>query len=102
LSSAVAGAKPPNSKRPKTRSKNKSATRLSALLGVGLRPGSIVASAPILSTRAGLPVYIPHLPVRPRLIERLNERLRVSAGGTPGVTLVSAPAGFGKTTLVSE
>jgi LuxR family maltose regulon positive regulatory protein len=35
---------------------------------------------------------------RPRLIERLNEGLH----RTPGVTLISAPAGFGKTTLVSE
>ena len=28
-------------------------------------------------------------PLRARLIERLNERVRVSAGGTPGVTLLS-------------
>ena len=35
---------------------------------------------------------------RPRLIERLNAGLQRS----PGVTLISAPAGFGKTTLVSE
>jgi LuxR family maltose regulon positive regulatory protein len=35
---------------------------------------------------------------RSRLIERLNEGLR----RTSGVTLISAPAGFGKTTLVSE
>jgi hypothetical protein len=44
----------------------------------------MVASAPILATRAGLPIYIPPpLPkvvVRPRLIERLKEAL--SAGGT--------------------
>jgi LuxR family maltose regulon positive regulatory protein len=38
--------------------------------------------------------------LRPRLIERLNEGSR--SGRTPGVTLISAPAGFGKTTLVSE
>ena len=36
--------------------------------------------------------------LRPRLIERLNEALR----RTPSVTLISAPAGFGKTTLVRE
>ena len=36
--------------------------------------------------------------LRPRLIERLNESLH----RTPGVTLISAPAGFGKTTLISE
>ena len=35
---------------------------------------------------------------RPRLIERLNEGLQRTAG----VTLISASAGFGKTTLVSE
>jgi hypothetical protein len=34
--------------------------------------------------------------VRTRLIERLNEGL--SAGRTPGLTLISAPAGFGKST----
>ena len=33
---------------------------------------------------------------RPRLIERLNEGLHRK------LTLISAPAGFGKTTLVSE
>jgi hypothetical protein len=37
-------------------------------------------------------------PVRARLIERLNDA--ASAGRPPGVPLVSAPAGFGKTTLV--
>jgi LuxR family maltose regulon positive regulatory protein len=35
---------------------------------------------------------------RPRLIERLNEGLRLDRQ----LTLVSAPAGFGKTTLISE
>ena len=38
---------------------------------------------------------------RPRLIERLNEGLGESQGGRK-LTLISAPAGFGKTTLVSE
>jgi LuxR family transcriptional regulator, maltose regulon positive regulatory protein len=37
---------------------------------------------------------------RPRLIARLNEGLQ--SGRTLGVTLISAPAGFGKTTLISE
>jgi len=36
---------------------------------------------------------------RPRLIERLNAGLRQTGGA---LTLVSAPAGFGKTTLLSE
>jgi hypothetical protein len=51
-------------------------------------------------------LYIPPRPhkivLRPRLIERLNERVRVSAGRTPGVTLISAPASFGKTTLLRD
>jgi LuxR family maltose regulon positive regulatory protein len=50
----------------------------------------------ILSTK----LYVPHtrqeLVPRPRLIERLNEGLNRK------MTLLSAPAGFGKTTLVSE
>ena len=39
-----------------------------------------------------------NLVLRPRLVERLNEGL--SSGRK--LTLISAPAGFGKTTLVSE
>ena len=39
---------------------------------------------------------------RPRLIERLNEGLRHNQGFGRKLTLISAPAGFGKTTLVSE
>jgi LuxR family transcriptional regulator, maltose regulon positive regulatory protein len=35
---------------------------------------------------------------RPRLVERLNEGLK----RTHSMTAISAPAGFGKTTLVSE
>ncbi len=62
----------------------------------------MVASASILATKLYIPPPPPKVVLRPRLIERLNERLRASAGGTPGVTLISAPAGFGKTTLVSE
>ena len=69
----------------------------------------MISSVPIPGTRAGLPVYIPPPPpkvvLRPRLIERLDEglavRLRLRAG-TPGVTLISAPAGFGKITLSLE
>ncbi len=52
--------------------------------------------APILATKLYIPP--PRLKVvhRPRLIERLNE------GQSGKLTLISAPAGFGKTTLVSE
>jgi LuxR family maltose regulon positive regulatory protein len=57
-------------------------------------------SEPLLLTKLYIPPPRPNLVLRPRLIERLNEGL--SASRTPGVTLISAPAGFGKTTLVSE
>ncbi len=55
-------------------------------------------SAPILATKLYIPPPRPKIVLRPRLIERLNEGL--SAGRK--LTLISAPAGFGKTTLVSE
>ena len=55
--------------------------------------------APILATKLYIPPPPPKVVLRPRLIERLNE---VSASGKLNVTLISAPAGFGKTTLVSE
>jgi LuxR family maltose regulon positive regulatory protein len=53
---------------------------------------------PILATKLYLPLPRPKAVLRPRLIERLN------AGISSGckLTLISAPAGFGKTTLVSE
>jgi LuxR family transcriptional regulator, maltose regulon positive regulatory protein len=57
-------------------------------------------AAPILVTKLYIPSPRPKVVLRPRLIERLNEGL--SSGNTPGVTLLSAPAGFGKTTLLSE
>src|SRR5215216_5886302 len=61
-----------------------------------------ILAVPILATKLYIPPPPPKVVVRTRLLERLDERVRVSAGGTPGVTLISAPAGFGKTTLVSE
>jgi len=60
----------------------------------------MVASAPILATKLYIPPPPPKVVLRPRLIERLDET--ASVRGTPSVTLISAPAGFGKTTLVSE
>ena len=51
---------------------------------------------PILATKLYIPRLRPHVVIRPRLIERLNEGLHRN------LTLISAPAGFGKTTLVSE
>jgi LuxR family maltose regulon positive regulatory protein len=50
----------------------------------------------LLSTKLNIPPTRPDLVLRPRLIERLNEGL------TRKLTLVSAPAGYGKTTLVSD
>jgi LuxR family maltose regulon positive regulatory protein len=59
--------------------------------------------APLLQTKLYIPITRPDpvtrlrtsLVPRPRLIERLNE-------GLPGrLTLISAPAGFGKTTNTS-
>ena len=51
---------------------------------------------PLLQTKLYFPPIRPGLVLRPRLIGRLNE------GMTRKLTLISAPAGFGKTTLVSE
>jgi LuxR family maltose regulon positive regulatory protein len=53
---------------------------------------------PVLATKLYIPPPRPKVVSRPRLIERLNGGLQ----RTPGVTLISASAGFGKTTLVSE
>lgn len=53
-------------------------------------------STPILNTKLYIPPPRPKVVPRPRLIERLNEGLHRK------LTLISAPAGFGKTTLVSE
>ena len=55
-------------------------------------------STPILATKLYIPPPRPKVVPRPRLIERLSEGL--PAGHK--LTLISAPAGFGKTTLVSE
>ena len=53
-------------------------------------------SAPLLMTKLYVPSVRPELVSRPRLIERLH------AGADHKLTLVSAAAGFGKTTLVAE
>ena len=58
--------------------------------------------APILATKLYIPPPRPQVVLRPRLIERLNEGLRQNQGFGRKLTLISAPAGFGKTTLVSE
>ena len=53
-------------------------------------------SAPILLTKLYIPPTQPELVSRPHLIKKLNEGLHRK------LTLISAPAGFGKTTLVSD
>ena len=52
----------------------------------------------LLRTKLFVPPLRSNLVPRPRLIERLNQGLQQNHK----LTLVSAPAGFGKTTLVSE
>jgi LuxR family transcriptional regulator, maltose regulon positive regulatory protein len=51
---------------------------------------------PLLTTKIFLPRTRPEFVPRPRLLKRLNECALCK------LTLISAPAGFGKTTLVSE
>ncbi len=53
-------------------------------------------ATPLLTTKLYIPPPRPDLVARLRLIERLDEGL------THKLTLISAPAGFGKTTLLSE
>lgn len=53
-------------------------------------------SVSLLQTKLYAPLSHSNLVRRPRLIEKLTE------GSTSRLTLISAPAGFGKTTLVSE
>jgi len=55
-------------------------------------------SAPVLATKLFAPPHQPRLVLRLRLIEKLNEGLLSSRK----LTLISAPAGFGKSTLASE
>ncbi len=58
--------------------------------------GHLVVSAPLLQTKFYIPRPRRDLVPRPRLIERLDR------GTASRLTLVSAPAGFGKTTLLAE
>src|SRR5512136_776369 len=55
-------------------------------------------SMPVLATKLFIPPPRPQVVLRPRLIERLNEGLLAGRK----LTLISASAGFGKTTLLSE
>ena len=56
----------------------------------------------LLSTKLYIPPLRPSLVSRPRLIEQLNSVLGTSGSWARSLALVSAPAGFGKSTLVAE
>ena len=56
----------------------------------------MVIPSPLLETKLYIPRLRRGLVTRPRLSERLSRR------GESKLTLVSAPAGFGKTTLLAE
>ncbi len=60
-------------------------------------------TAPLLSTKLYIPRVRPGLVSRPRLIERLNAGLLWENDTfARKLTIISAPAGFGKTTLLAE
>ena len=59
-------------------------------------PGDSLVAAPLLATKLYVPRSRRGLVPRPRLIERLDRATESK------LTLVSAPAGFGKTTLLTE
>ena len=56
----------------------------------------------LLATKLHIPPIRSELVSRPRLIERLNAGLPTRDGFARALTLVSAPAGFRKITLISE
>ncbi len=59
-------------------------------------PAQSVATSPLLETKLYVPKWRPGLVSRPRLIEHLDQ------GTERKLTLVSAPAGFGKSTVLAE
>lgn len=60
------------------------------------QPRRRTAGIPLVTTKLLLPPVRPQIVARPRLIERLQDGL------TRKLTLLSAPTGFGKTTLLSN
>jgi LuxR family transcriptional regulator, maltose regulon positive regulatory protein len=58
--------------------------------------------APLLGTKLYMPPPRPKAVLRPDLIFRLNDGLLQDKGFGRKLTLISAPAGFGKTTLASQ
>ena len=59
-------------------------------------------SSALLTTKLYIPPFRADLVARPHLVERLNAGLGHNGRFAGRLTLVSAPAGFGKTTLLSE
>ena len=59
-------------------------------------------AAPLLATKLYIPPVRPELVARPRLIELLDAGIEQSGRFARRLTLVCAPAGYGKTTLLSE
>lgn len=55
-----------------------------------------MGKTPLLKTKFAIPQWRPQAIERPRLVEQLDEAL------TRPLTLISAPAGFGKTTLITS
>lgn len=64
--------------------------------------GNKAMSTPILATKLYIPRPRSKVVLHPRLIHRLNQSLDPDDDFGHKLTLISAPAGFGKTTLVSE
>jgi LuxR family maltose regulon positive regulatory protein len=61
-------------------------------------PGGAGQGTPLMATKLFIPAVRLHLLSRPRLTTRLDEALRLGHK----LTLISAPAGFGKTTLLID
>jgi LuxR family maltose regulon positive regulatory protein len=56
----------------------------------------MATATPLLATKLYIPPPRPKIVLRPRLLKQWNDVLNHK------LTLISAPAGFGKSTLVSE
>ena len=64
--------------------------------------GAMSDPVPLLQTKLFMPPPRPFRVTRPRLVEKLNSHLWENGRFSRPFTLISAPAGFGKTSLVVE